>query len=93
MDLAANGYKMVVAGKSTSDAANLEPFPPDPNSPSSTVSTVVREIHENGGVATAVRVDVRDFDDIQKMVARTIEVRDPGPRGGVAYATAGVWSS
>lgn len=81
---------MVVAGKSTSDAANLKPFPPDPNSPSSTVSTVVREIRENGGEATAVRVDVRDFDDIQKMVARTVEVRDSGPSGGMAYETAGI---
>lgn len=65
----------MIAGKSISDAANCKPFPPDPNSPLSTISTVVREIRENGGEASAVAVDVRNFAEIEHMVAKTIEVR------------------
>lgn len=64
---------VVVAAKSTSDAAKANPFPPDPNSPQSTISTVEREIRESGGEATAVPVDTRDFDSIQKMIEKTIE--------------------
>ena len=75
IDLASNGYAVVVAGKTVSDASKAKPFPPDPNSPESTISTVVREIHEAGGDAAAVAVDARDFDSVQAMVARTIEVR------------------
>ena len=74
IDLARNGYACVVSGKSTSDAAKVKPFLPNPNSPQSTISTVVREIQEAGGEASAVSVDTRDFDSVQRMVARTIEV-------------------
>ncbi|KAI0841537.1 short chain dehydrogenase family protein [Hypoxylon sp. FL0890] len=73
IDLAKNGYAVVVAAKSTSDAQNVVPFPPDPNSPQSTISTVEREIIEAGGRATAIPVDVRDFASVQKLVDRTIE--------------------
>lgn len=65
---------VVVSAKSTSDARNASPFPPDPNSPQSTISTVEREIREAGGDATAIPVDVRDFDNIKKLVDKTIEV-------------------
>ena len=65
---------MVVAAKTTSDAQTAHPFPPDPNSPQSTINTVEREIREAGGDATAIPVDVRDFESIQKLVERTIEV-------------------
>ncbi|KAI1212476.1 short chain dehydrogenase family protein [Annulohypoxylon truncatum] len=74
IDLAKNGYAVVVAAKSTSDAQTTVPFPPDPNSPQSTISTVEREIIEAGGRATAIPVDVRDFASVQKLVDRTIEI-------------------
>lgn len=65
---------VVVSAKSTSDARNASPFPPDPNSPQSTISTVEREIREAGGDATAIPVDVRDFENIKKLVGKTVEV-------------------
>ncbi|KAI1103794.1 short chain dehydrogenase family protein [Jackrogersella minutella] len=73
IDLARNGYAVVVAAKSTSDAQTVVPFPPDPNSPQSTISTVEREIVEAGGRATAIPVDVRDYSSVQKLVDRTVE--------------------
>lgn len=66
-------YEVVVAAKSTRDAAKANPFPPNPNSPQSTISTVEREIKEAGGEATAIAVDVRDYESVQKLVMRTIE--------------------
>lgn len=66
---------VVVAAKSTSDASKTTPFPPDPNSPQSTISTVEREIKEAGGEATAVAVDTRNFSGVQSMVDKTIEVK------------------
>lgn len=65
---------MVVAAKSTSDAYATKPFPPDPNSQQSTVSTVAREIKEAGGQATAIAVDTRDFESVQRMVDETVKV-------------------
>ncbi|KAG0652381.1 hydroxysteroid dehydrogenase 2 [Hyphodiscus hymeniophilus] len=73
VDLAKNGYAIVVAAKSTSDAFATKPFPPDPNSQASTTSTVEREIREAGGEATAIAVDTRDSDSVQQMVDETIE--------------------
>lgn len=64
---------VVVAAKSTSDASKANPFPPDPNSQQSTISTVEREIREAGYEATAVPVDTRDYDSTQALVKRTIE--------------------
>ncbi|KAI4935224.1 uncharacterized protein J4E92_002512 [Alternaria infectoria] len=72
IDLAKDGYAVVVAAKSTSDASKCSPFPPDPNSPASTISTVTREIHESGGEATAISVDTRDYTSIERMVAEII---------------------
>ena len=63
---------VIIAAKSISDAANVHPFPPNPNSAQSTISTVEREIREAGGQATAVAVDTRDFSSIQRMVDRSI---------------------
>ncbi|WYZ40593.1 hypothetical protein EsH8_IV_000934 [Colletotrichum jinshuiense] len=60
IDLAKNGYAVVVAAKTTSNASETNPFPPNPNSQQSTISTVAREIHEAGGNATPIAVDVRD---------------------------------
>lgn len=68
---------MVVAAKSTSDAYATNPFPPDPDSPQSTISTVEREIREAGGQATAIAVDTRDYDNVQKLVNETVKVVFP----------------
>ncbi|OBR14184.1 Short chain dehydrogenase [Colletotrichum higginsianum IMI 349063] len=73
IDLARNGYAVVVAAKTTSDASKTTPFPPDPNSQQSTVSTVAREIREAGGDATPVAVDVRHQDSVERLIQQTIE--------------------
>lgn len=80
---------VVVAAKSTSDAASAKPFPPDPNSPESTISTVAREIQEAGGDALAVRVDTRDAADVTAMVERTVAAY--GRLDAVVYNSGAVW--
>lgn len=65
---------MVIAAKSTSDAYATRPFPPDPNSQQSTISTVEREIRKAGGQATAIAVDTRDSDNVQRLVNETVKV-------------------
>ncbi|KAK7751116.1 hypothetical protein SLS62_006945 [Diatrype stigma] len=87
--LAQNGYSVVVAAKSTSDAQTASPFPPDPNSSQSTISTVEREIREAGGDATAIPVDVRDFDSVKRLVERTIEVY--GRLDVLVYNSGAIW--
>ncbi|KAI1326389.1 hypothetical protein F5Y16DRAFT_375148 [Xylariaceae sp. FL0255] len=87
--LAKDGYSVVVAAKSTSDARNVVPFPPDPNSPLSTISTVEREIREAGGSATAIPVDVRDFESLQKCVERTVEIY--GRIDVLVYNSGAIW--
>jgi hypothetical protein len=52
----------------------VKPFPPDPNSRHSTISTVEREIREVGGDVHAITVDVRNFESVQKMVHETVKV-------------------
>ncbi|KAI0011810.1 short chain dehydrogenase [Xylariaceae sp. FL0662B] len=89
IDLAKNGYAVVVSAKSTSDAQNIVPFPPDPNSPQSTISTVEREIIELGGQATAIPVDVRDFASIERLVERTIETY--GRLDVLVYNSGAIW--
>ncbi|KAI2639691.1 short chain dehydrogenase family protein [Hypomontagnella submonticulosa] len=89
IDLAKNGYSVVVAAKSTSDAQSVKPFPPDPNSPQSTISTVEREIVEAGGRATAIPVDVRDFASVQKLVDRTIQTY--GRLDVLVYNSGAIW--
>ncbi|EFW20762.1 hypothetical protein D8B26_002918 [Coccidioides posadasii str. Silveira] len=89
IDLAKNGYRVVVAAKSTSDASKTSPFPPDPNSPASTISTVQREIQENGGEAKAIQVDTRDFDSVTRMVDSTVEVY--GRLDVIIYNSGAIW--
>jgi hypothetical protein len=57
-------------------------FPPDPNSPQSTISTVQREICETGGEATAIPVDVRDFESIKRLIDETLKVGTYNTSGG-----------
>ena len=64
-----------MAAKSTSDAYSGRPFPPNPNSSDSTISTVEREIRDSGGKATAIAVDTRDYDSVQNLINKTVEVR------------------
>lgn len=89
ISLAANGYAVVVAAKSTSDAAACHPFPPDPNSSASTISTVAREIVEGGGEATAVSVDVRDFKNVEQMVFKSVEAY--GRLDVLIYNSGAIW--
>lgn len=89
IDLARNGYTVVVAAKSTSDAYATKPFPPDPTSPQSTVSTVEREIKEAGGQATALAVDTRDFESVQRMVDQTVKLY--GHLDVLIYNSGAIW--
>ncbi|KAK4193582.1 hypothetical protein QBC35DRAFT_479636 [Podospora australis] len=75
IDLAKNGYAVVVSAKSmtpTSDLIKLTPFPPNPNSSASTITTVAREIQLTGGEATAIPVDTTSYESIKRLVADTI---------------------
>ncbi|KAF5639841.1 reductase [Fusarium sp. NRRL 52700] len=75
VDLARNGYAVVVAAKTISDTSNLpEPFPPNPNSSASTITTVAREITSAGGDATAFQVDVRYPESIDALTYGRLDV-------------------
>lgn len=87
--LSKNGYYVVVAAKTTSDAHKANPFPPDPNSPKSTINTVVREIEEAGGDALALPVDVRDFESIKTLIDET--VRQLGSLDVLVYNSGAIW--
>jgi NAD(P)-dependent dehydrogenase (short-subunit alcohol dehydrogenase family) len=89
IDLAQNGYYVVVAAKSTSDAHKADPFPPDPNSPQSTINTVAREIREAGGDALALPVDVRDFESIKTLIDET--VGQLGSLDVLVYNSGAIW--
>lgn len=89
IDLAKNDYRVVVAAKSTSDAYKTTPFPPDPNSSKSTISTVEREIKDAGGDATAIALDTRDFASVQQLIDKTIEKY--GRLDVVVYNSGAIW--
>jgi NAD(P)-dependent dehydrogenase (short-subunit alcohol dehydrogenase family) len=82
-------HAVVVAAKSTSDAYAIHPFPPDPKTPQSTISTVEREIREAGGEATAIVVDVRDVESVDRMVAKTVEIY--GRLDVLVYNSGAIW--
>ena len=67
----------------------MHPFPPDPNSSQSTISTVEREIREAGGDATALAVDVRDFASVERMVAETLKAY--GRLDVLVYNSGAIW--
>lgn len=89
IDLSKNGYYVVVAAKTTSDAYEADPFPPDSNSPQSTINTVAREIKEAGGDALALPVDVRDYESITKLIDET--VRQLGSLDVLVYNSGAIW--
>jgi len=89
VDLARNGYAVVVAAKSISDASAVKPFPPDPDSQQSTISTVEREIREAGGEAYAIAADVRDVASVTKMVDDT--VKKYGHLDVIVYNSGAIW--
>ncbi|PGH27947.1 hypothetical protein AJ80_00201 [Polytolypa hystricis UAMH7299] len=91
IDLARNGYAVVVAAKTTSDAAKRVPFPPDPNSSQSTINTVEREILEAGGTASARQVDVRDVENINRLVQETVRLY--GRLDVLIYNSGAIWWS
>ncbi|KAJ5818160.1 hypothetical protein N7474_003751 [Penicillium riverlandense] len=91
IDIAKNGYAVMLAAKTTSDAYKSNPFPPDPNSSQSTINTVAREIHEAGGRAACVAVDVRDAAQIQHAVDET--VRTFGKLDVLVYNSGAIWWS
>lgn len=81
----------MLAAKTTSDAYKANPFPPDPNSSQSTINTVAREIHEAGGRAAWIAVDVRDAVQIQRAVDET--VRTFGKLDILVYNSGAIWWS
>ncbi|KAG9236749.1 putative Hydroxysteroid dehydrogenase-like protein 2 [Amylocarpus encephaloides] len=89
IDLAKNGYAVVVSAKSTSDTNATKPFPPDPNSQQSTISTVEREIKEGGGLATAIPCDTRDLESVQRLVDETVKIY--GHIDVLIYNSGAIW--
>ncbi|EKG13915.1 Short-chain dehydrogenase/reductase SDR [Macrophomina phaseolina MS6] len=87
--LASNGYRVIVSAKSTSDASNVHPFPPDPNSPQSTINTVAREIQEAGGEAVAIAADTRDPEAVKSMVDQAVAVF--GRMDVLVYNPGAIW--
>lgn len=65
---------VVVSGRSASDASAVTPFPPDPNSQQSTITTVAREIRELGCEAAAIPVDTRDEKSVTKLIQDAVAV-------------------
>ncbi|KAJ5967079.1 hypothetical protein N7501_003327 [Penicillium viridicatum] len=91
IDLAKNGYAVMLSAKTTSDASTVTPFPPDPNSSQSTINTVEREIREAGGHAATVAVDVRDAAQIQHAVEETVRIF--GKLDVLVYNSGAIWWS
>ncbi|KAF7716565.1 Short-chain dehydrogenase/reductase (SDR) family protein [Penicillium ucsense] len=91
IDLAKNGYAVMLAAKTTSNPDTTHPFPPDPNSPSSTITTVEREIHLLGGTASSVAVDVRDPARIANAVTQTLRIF--GRLDVLVYNSGAIWWS
>lgn len=83
---------VVVAAKTISDAYSKDiHFPPDPNSPQSTVNTVEREIREAGGDSTALQVDTRDPEAINRVVNETVRLY--GKLDVLVYNSGAIWWS
>lgn len=80
---------MIVAAKTTSKISSNEPFPPDPNSSASTITTVAREIANAGGVAEAIAVDTRSPASVAQLFA---QIREKYGRLDVlVYNSGAIW--
>jgi len=82
---------VVVAAKTTSNAYETVPFPPDPNSSHSTINTVEREIRESGGEASALPVDVRNVTQVENLVHETVRIY--GKLDVLVYNSGAIWWS
>lgn len=82
-------FSVVVAAKTVTDASESAPFPPDPNSQQSTVTTVTREIQEAGGEATAIQVDTRNPKSIENMIDSTVRLY--GSLDVLIYNPGAIW--
>ncbi|KAE8550368.1 hypothetical protein EYB25_006594 [Talaromyces marneffei] len=93
IDLARNGYAVVIAAKTTSNPHDPAiPFPPPPNSSHSTINTVAREITDlHNGTATAIAVDTRDVNQINFLVAETVRIY--GKLDVLIYNSGAIWWS
>ena len=80
---------VIVAAKTTSDASKANPWPPNPNSQQSTINTVEREIREGGHDATAIPVDTRDPQSIQRMVDQAVKIY--GKLDVLVYNSGAIW--
>jgi NAD(P)-dependent dehydrogenase (short-subunit alcohol dehydrogenase family) len=78
VDLALNGYNVVLASKTTSaDTVSVRGFtPPDPNSRESTIHTVCAEINilAPSSLVTPIPVDVRSPSSIQSLIDQAIAI-------------------
>ena len=85
-------FTVIVAAKSItplSALVNLNPFPPDPNSQLSTITTVAREIQLLGGDATAIAVDTTSYSSIQSLVFGAVQTY--GRLDVVVYNSGAIW--
>lgn len=93
VDMAREGYYVVVSAKSSSDASKIpaSEFPPDPNSSQSTINTVAREITEAGGDALAIPADVRDYSAVTNLIDSTAATL--GSIDVLIYNSGAIWWS
>ncbi|EGO58008.1 hypothetical protein NEUTE1DRAFT_82124 [Neurospora tetrasperma FGSC 2508] len=97
IDLAKKGYAVVVSAKSTTDPsalASLSPFPPDPNSALSTITTVAHEITTlHSGTALAIPCDTSDptGSSLKILIASTIKAY--GHLDVLIYNSGAIWWS
>ncbi|KAK4202711.1 putative short chain dehydrogenase family protein [Triangularia verruculosa] len=92
IDLAKAGYHVIVSAKSTtplSALTTLSPFPPDPNSSKSTITTVALEITNLGHSATAIPVDTTSQTSIENLINETFS--QFGRIDVLIYNTGAIW--
>ncbi|PYH49400.1 short chain dehydrogenase family protein [Aspergillus saccharolyticus JOP 1030-1] len=93
IDLAKHNYTVIIAAKSTSTPSKDTPFPPDPNSPASTITTVAQEINLlSPNTAYPIPVDVRSPAQIDNLVAQTLRLTS-GRLDVVVYNSGAIWWS
>ncbi|KAK3340696.1 hypothetical protein B0H65DRAFT_473220 [Neurospora tetraspora] len=97
IDLAKKGYAVVVSAKSTTSPSalrTLSPFPPDPNSSLSTITTVAHEITTlHHGTALAIPCDTSDptGTSLKTLISSTIKAY--GHLDVLIYNSGAIWWS